>query len=155
MLAWSIRVSTSSTRGDQPPRCMVADTVNSTSAQVAKTADPTRGAVGREQDQQHTADEGERSGAGVQPAAHPGPDLGDHVGDLSGDVLAPGRGGGAEEGTKETYPVPGRAKQIPAAGPDPGTAVALGHVRRPGLRLPDGLRLVLAPRGRRRGPASR
>ena len=37
MLAWSIRVSSCSTRGDQPPRCIVAETVKSTSAQVAKT----------------------------------------------------------------------------------------------------------------------
>jgi hypothetical protein len=42
MLAWSSRVSSVSTGGDQPPRCIVADTVKSTRAQVAKIAQPSR-----------------------------------------------------------------------------------------------------------------
>ena len=137
MLAWSIRVSTSSTRGDQPPRCMVADTVNSTSAQVAKTAEPIFGAPSGESSTSSTPP---TRASGAVPACSQPRIRGRTSATMSATCPAMCSlmewAAEREGGTREIYPVPGPAKPSRPPVQTHGAAVTAGvHVSTSGPPL--------------------
>ena len=69
--------------------------MNSTSAEVAKTAEPIRVvAVGDSDDQHDAGGEGQRGAGGVQPAAQLRLDLVEGLADLVADALGDAGGGG-------------------------------------------------------------